>query len=97
MTDDKFHRELSGLTIRCKCGHSRGSHGTESPHPCMLLSGTTTACRCTSFVQLITDEDRLNWLSADPIELDWVRGRVNNEGVSVRDAIDHFMKIRPSR
>lgn len=35
---------------------------------------------------------RLNWLQVNPRRLEDVRGRVNNEGVSVRAAIDWLVK-----
>jgi len=38
----------------------------------------------------MTDQERLDWLEADSDRLEDVRGRVNNEGVSVRAAIDWF-------
>jgi hypothetical protein len=47
-------------------------------------------CGGCSFV--FSDEDRIDWLEAHSDRLEDVRGRVNNEGGSVRDAIDWFMK-----
>lgn len=39
---------------------------------------------------LAADSARLDWLDANPDRLEDVRGRINNEGVNVRDAIDWF-------
>lgn len=36
----------------------------------------------------MSDSDRLDWLEADESRLEDVRGRVNNEGASIREAID---------
>lgn len=36
----------------------------------------------------MTDTERLDWLESDPDRLEDVRGWLNNEDSSVRDAID---------
>lgn len=38
-----------------------------------------------------TDTERLDWLDADNDRLEDVRNYMNNEGVSVREAIDSLM------
>lgn len=42
----------------------------------------------------MTDEERLDWLEEDPDRLEDVRGYVNNEGGTVRDAIDAVRTIQ---
>ena len=37
-----------------------------------------------------TDSERLDWLEEDRSRLEDVRGRCNNEGTTVREAIDHL-------
>jgi hypothetical protein len=43
----------------------------------------------------MTDQERIAWLEADPSRLEDVRGRINNEGGTVREAIDYFAEPAP--
>ena len=45
------------------------------------------------FGPLIDDGERLAWLEANHMRLEDVRGHVNNEGGTVRQAIDWLRKV----
>lgn len=41
----------------------------------------------------MTDTERLDWLDADNTRLEDVRGRMNNENETVREAIDALVAL----
>jgi len=58
----------------------------------LLYAALCAGCLCTCSGCSGVDQRRLDWLTADDASLLDVRGRMVNEGASLREAIDWFMQ-----
>lgn len=102
MSDDEKPDEICA-----KCGNARANHRYRHPFVAAAIGARVGAATkiFTGIKELVSEEvdelradtRRLDWLEKNPDELEWVRGRVNNEGGTVREAIDWFIARRAQK